>query len=272
MPARPIGTVFLVGAGPGDPELLTLKGKRCIEAADVILFDELANHELLEFAAAEAQLIYVGKKAGNHCADQREIEALLIQHARQGKSVVRLKGGDPFVFGRGGEEAQALKAAGISFEVVPGISAAIAAPAYAGIPVTHRGCASSFAVVSGHNVSDRAVNWPGLVESIDTLVILMGLDNLAVIMERLLENGCEPDRPVGLIRSGTRSQQVVVTGTVGTIALLASQANLRSPVTIVVGVVNRLAAELDWFPCTVKPVSSNRGTALGTAALDCVPL
>ena len=272
MTAHGLGKVFLVGAGPGDPELLTLKGKRCLEAADVILFDELANHELLEFAGAEAQLIYVGKKPGKRCADQREIEALLIQHARQGKHVVRLKGGDPFVFGRGGEEAQALKAAGIPFEVVPGISAAIAVPAYAGIPVTHRGCAASFAVVTGHNVSDSTVNWSGLVHSVDTLVILMGLSNLAAIMNRLLENGCEPERPVGLIQSGTHSQQVVVTGTVGTIAMLSSQVKLRSPVTIVVGAVARLAAEIDWFPILAGPVSSNLELAVGMTELESLPV
>jgi uroporphyrinogen III methyltransferase/synthase len=272
MTTHPLGKVFLVGAGPGDPELLTIKGKRCLEAAEVILFDELANHELLELAGPEAQLIYVGKKPGKRCADQREIEALLIQHARQGKHVVRLKGGDPFVFGRGGEEAQALKAAGIPFEVVPGISAALAVPAYAGIPVTHRGCASSFAVVTGHDVSDSAVNWSGLAHSVDTLVILMGLNNLAAIMDRLMENGCEPERPVGLIQSGTRSQQVVVTGTVGTIAVLSSQAKLRSPVTIVVGAVARLAAELDWSPMLAGPVSSERELAGGMSELELLPV
>lgn len=264
MTAHGLGKVFLVGAGPGDPELLTLKGKRCLEAAEVILFDELANHELLEFAAADAQLIYVGKKPGNHCADQRKIEALLIQHARQGKYVVRLKGGDPFVFGRGGEEAQALNMAGIPFEVVPGISAALAVPAYAGIPVTHRGCAASFAVVTGHDVSDSAVNWSGLMRSVDTLVILMGFGNLELIMNRLIGSGCEVERPVALIQSGTRSRQVVVSGTVGTIGVLASQAKLRSPVTIVVGQVARLAAQLDWFQIA-SPVSSNRGVAAGMA-------
>ena len=268
MTAHPLGKVFLVGAGPGDPELLTIKGKKCLEAAEVILFDELANHELLDFAGTQAQLIYVGKKPGKRCADQREIEALLIQHARQGKHVVRLKGGDPFVFGRGGEEAQALKAAGIPFEVVPGISAAIAVPAYAGIPVTHRGRAASFAVVTGHNVSDSAINWSGLVHSIDTLVILMGLSNLAAIMDRLLESGCEPERPVGLIRCGTRSQQVVVTGTVATIGVLARQAELRSPVTIVVGAVARLAAELDWCPISANPVSGDRESTLAMTEIE----
>ncbi|MBI1996250.1 MAG: uroporphyrinogen-III C-methyltransferase, partial [Deltaproteobacteria bacterium] len=149
MTANIPGRVVLVGAGPGDPELLTLKGKRCLEAADVIFYDQLVNGELLEFAHAEAELIYVGKRAGKHCVKQRDIEALLIQKAREGKIVVRLKGGDPFVFGRGGEEAEALGAAGIPYEIVPGISSAIAAPAYAGIPVTHRSCASSVAIVTG---------------------------------------------------------------------------------------------------------------------------
>lgn len=253
MTANPIGKVYLVGAGPGEPELLTLKGKRCLETADVILFDELANHELLEFTDANAELVYVGKKPGKYCTDQRAIEALLISHARQGKTVVRLKGGDPFVFGRGGEEALALSAAGVPFEIVPGISSALAAPAYAGIPVTHRGQAASFAVVTGHNASKAAVDWAGLVRAVDTLVILMGLGNLAGIMDRLLEGGCEPERPVALIHSGTRRSQRVVTGTVNTIVVLASQADLRSPVTIVVGAVVDLAERLDWFHSIASP-------------------
>ncbi|HYA31024.1 MAG TPA: uroporphyrinogen-III C-methyltransferase, partial [Acidobacteriota bacterium] len=197
------GKVYLVGAGPGDPDLITLKGKRCLEAADVILFDELANRELLAFAARDAELIYVGKKPGERCVDQRAIETLMIRHARRGKSVVRLKGGDPFVFGRGGEEAQALRAAAIPFEIVPGISSAIAAPAYAGIPLSHRSCASSFAVVTGHKTGDRKVNWGELAHSVDTLVILMGLHNLRAIMDELLAGGCDPKRPVALIQSGT---------------------------------------------------------------------
>jgi uroporphyrinogen III methyltransferase/synthase len=264
--ARP-GKVYLVGAGPGDPELLTLKGKRCLETADVILFDELANHDLLEFADANAESIDVGKTPGKHCTGQREIEALLISHARQGKTVVRLKGGDPFVFGRGGEEALALRAAGIPYEVVPGISSAIAVPAYAGIPVTHRGRASSFAVVSGHNASRASVDWAGLVRAADTLVILMGLGNLAVIMDRLLEGRCEPERPVALIQSGTRGRQQVVAGTVGTIAGLARQANLTSPATIVVGVVVRLAEQLDWFPSIASPAVGDPNLASGPLEL-----
>ena len=252
MTATVLGKVYLVGAGPGDAELITLKGKRCLEAADVILFDELANSELLEFAASDAELIYVGKKPGKHCADQREIEALLIRHARQGKRVVRLKGGDPFVFGRGGEEALALRAAGIAFEIVPGISSAIAAPAYAGILLTHRSCASSFAVVTGHKAGRDKVRWGELARSVDTLVILMGLHNLDAIMDELRVGGCEPERPVALIQSGTTNRQRVLRATVRTIGALAAAANFQSPALIVVGEVVKFSEKLGWFEPSVS--------------------
>jgi len=260
MTATTVGKVYLVGAGPGDPELITLKGKRCLESADVILFDELANHELLEFTDANAELIYVGKKPGKHCADQREIEALLIRHARLGRTVVRLKGGDPFVFGRGGEEALALHAAGIAFEVVPGISSAIAAPAYAGIPVTHRSLASSFAVVTGHKASGDEVKWGDLARSVDTLVILMGLQNLGLIMSRLLEDGCPHDRPVALIEAGTLPQQNAAFGTVDTIAAMGRRENFCSPTLIVVGEVVKLARDLAWFQKTRVGITARRNS------------
>ena len=247
MTASAMGKVFLVGAGPGDPELITVKGKRCLEAAEAILFDELANHALLEFATSDSELIYVGKKPGKHCADQREIEALLIKRACQGRMVVRLKGGDPFVFGRGGEEALALHAAGIPFEIVPGISSAIAAPAYAGIPVTHRSLASSFAVVTGHKASGDEVKWGDLARSVDTLVILMGLQNLGLIMRRLLADGCPHDRAVALIEAGTQLHQKIATGTVDTIAAIGRRENFCSPTLIVVGKVVKLARDLAWF-------------------------
>ncbi len=260
-----VGKVFLVGAGPGDPELITLKGKRCLEAADVILFDELANRELLNFASAATELIYVGKKSGQHCADQREIEALLIRHARQGKTVVRLKGGDPFVFGRGAEEALALREAAIPFEVVPGISSALAVPAYAGIPVTHRSVASSFAVVTGHKVSGEGMmKWRELAGSVDTLVILMGLHNINDIMTLLIAAGCEPERPAALIQSGTKADQRVLCGTAATIGALAEKADFRSPAVIVVGQAVRLSERLGWFdpamdetPWLEQPCDSN---------------
>jgi len=251
MTATAIGKVYLVGAGPGDPELLTLKGKRCLETADAILFDELVNHELLEFAQSDSELIYVGKKPGKHCADQRAIEALLIERVRQSKLVVRLKGGDPFVFGRGGEEALALHAAGIPFEIVPGISSAIAAPAYAGIPVTHRSLASSFAVVTGHKASGDGIKWGELAGSVDTLVIVMGLHNLDGIMNELVAGGCEPERPVALIQSGTRIGQRVLSASVQTIAALAATANFQSPALIIVGEVVRLSTKLSWFAASV---------------------
>src|SRR5262249_19363330 len=240
------GKVYLVGAGPGDPELLTLKGKNCLEQAEVILYDRLASVELLEYAAPSAELIYVGKQAGKHCANQREIEELLVRKAREGKLVVRLKGGDPFVFGRGGEEEAALKRAGIPYEVVPGVSSAIAAPAYAGIPVTHRSFASSVAIVTGHETSKGSdqVKWSELMRSVDTLVILMGPHNLREIMNRLLEGGCEPQRPVALIHAATQPSQKSLFGTVQTIAGLADRAKFDSPTVIVVGEVVRLGWEL----------------------------
>ena len=246
--ATQLGKVYLVGAGPGDPDLLTLKGKKYLEKADVILYDRLVGEELLDFAAEGAELIYVGKRPGSQCASQTTIEELLIRRARQGKRVVRLKGGDPFVFGRGGEEAEALKRAGIPYEIVPGVSSAIAVPAYAGIPLTHRACASSVAIVTGHKTSwGNSVRWGQLVQSVDTLVILMGLHNLREIMNRLLEKGCEPQRPVALIQSGTRPSQKSVVGTVETIADLAEGENFQSPTVVVVGEVVKLGRELHWF-------------------------
>ena len=253
MAAR-LGKVYLVGAGPGDPDLLTVKGKNCLEQAEVILYDRLVSVELLEHAVQSAELIYVGKQAGRHCANQREIEELLVRKAREGKRVVRLKGGDPFVFGRGGEEAAALKRAGVPYEIVPGVSSAIAAPAYAGIPITHRSCASSVAFVTGHEASNSSsqVKWSELTRSVDTLVILMGLHNLKQIMNRLLESGCEPQRPVALIHAATRPAQKSLLGTVQTIADLADQAKFQSPTVIVVGEVVRLGRELHWFSETVN--------------------
>jgi uroporphyrin-III C-methyltransferase len=251
--ATRLGKVYLVGAGPGDPDLLTLRGKNCLEQAEVVLYDRLVSAELLEHAVQSAELIYVGKQAGKHRANQREIERLLLRKAREGKMVVRLKGGDPFVFGRGGEEAVALKRAGVPYEIVPGVSSAIAAPAYAGIPVTHRSCASSVAIVTGHMTSkdNGQVKWSELARNVDTLVIVMGLHNLREIMHRLLESGCEPQRPVALIHAATLPSQKSVLGTVQTIADLADQAKLQSPTVIVVGEVVRLGRELHWFSETV---------------------
>ncbi len=250
--ATRVGKVFLVGGGPGDVELLTLKGKRCLEAADVILYDELVNTALLAYARTSCELRYVGKRAGARCAEQGAIEAQLIDLARQGKNVVRLKGGDPFVFGRGGEEAQALRNAGIAFEIVPGVSAAVAVPAYAGIPLTHRCCASSVVLVTGHKAVGGEINWGMLAQCADTLVIFMGLHNLRAIMGALLDGGCEPERPVALIQQGTLTSQKTAIGTVGTIVALASELGFPSPTLIVVGNVVRLARELTWFEQAIE--------------------
>lgn len=235
------GKVYLVGAGPGDPGLLTLKGKRCLEEAQVILYDRLVNAEILDFASPDAELIYCGKESDHHCLPQRDIEAIMMDRARQGKIVIRLKGGDPFVFGRGGEEAEALERAGIPFEVVPGVSSATAVPAYAGIPLTHRDCASSVAIVTGHKscTGGGEVRWPALARAVDTLVILMGLGNLRENMSRLIEGGCSPARPAALVRWGTYASQQSLVGTVGTIADMVAENNFGPPAVIVIGEVVR---------------------------------
>jgi uroporphyrin-III C-methyltransferase len=242
-----VGKVYLVGAGPGDPGLLTVRGLEVLRIAEVIVYDRLVNPALLEAAPAEAERIFAGKFAGNHSLPQEEIHQLLITHAKRGLVVVRLKGGDPFVFGRGGEEAEALVSAGIPFEIVPGISSALAVPAYAGIPLTHRGMSSSFAVITGHEAckAQGSVNWKRLATSVDTLVILMGLKNLPVIVGELLAHGRSPETPVALIRWGTTEKQETVTGTLADIVDKA--AALRPPVVVVIGEVVSFARELCWF-------------------------
>jgi uroporphyrin-III C-methyltransferase len=238
------GKVFLVGGGPGDADLITIKAIRCLQQADVVLYDRLINRQLLTYAA-QAELIYTGKTAGAHSSQQRDIEQLLIGHARGGKIVVRLKGGDPFVFGRGGEEAQALTRASVPFEIIPGVSSAIAAPAYAGIPVTHRDFASSLAIITGHSL--RKIRWRELLSAVDTIVILMGLHDLDEIMSGLLQSGCDPQKPVALIESGTYPAQRTLNGTVSGINTLARRWKFRSPTVIVIGEVVRLGKELQWF-------------------------
>ena len=242
------GHVWIVGAGPGDPGLLTVAGARALAAADVVLYDALAAPSLLRDVSASAELIYVGKRSGRHQMTQDAINAAVIEHARAGKSVVRLKGGDPFVFGRGSEEALACRAAGVDFTIVPGISSALAAPAYAGIPVTHRGLASNFLVITGNDAGSGAaeVDW-GAAARADTLVILMGVSSLAENAAGLLGVGKPADTPVACIRWGTRADQRVLRGTLSTIASLAAQAKLESPVVTVIGPVAALADELAWF-------------------------
>ncbi|MEW6544158.1 MAG: uroporphyrinogen-III C-methyltransferase [Nitrospirota bacterium] len=247
---RASGKVYLVGAGPGDPKLLTLRGRECLEQADVVLYDYLANPALLDYAPAQAERIYVGRRGRGRYQDQRDINRLMIEKAGQGKVVVRLKGGDPFVFGRGGEEAEAVAAAGVPFEVVPGVTSAVAAPAYAGIPVTHRTLASTVTFVTGHEdpaKGEETLEWPRLASSRGTLVFLMGMKNLPAIVERLLAEGRPGGTPVALIRWGTRTGQRTVVGTLHDIVGRARAAALEPPTVIVVGEVVRLREQLNWF-------------------------
>ncbi len=246
------GKVYLVGAGPGDPELLTLKAVRCLGKADVVVYDRLINTAILEEVPPDAELIFAGKGPGCHTMKQEEINALLITHAQMARTVVRLKGGDPFVFGRGGEEALALQAAGIPFEIVPGISSAIAVPAYAGIPVTHREVSSSFTVVTGHEDPRHAssVNWQALANIGGTLVFLMGVTKLSSITQQLVDNGLLPDTPAAIIQQGTVAQQKIATGSLATIAKLAEREHIQSPAIVVIGAVVNLQANLAWFEAT----------------------
>ena len=251
-PSDKIGTVYLVGAGPGDPELLTLKALRALQDADVILHDRLVPAAVLDFARRDAALICVGKSAGHLGSAQSEINAMLIEHANRGLRVVRLKGGDPFIFGRGGEELQALAAAGINFSVVPGITAALGAAAYAGIPLTHREHAHSVTFVTGHTPGkgegpDNEPNWRALAMPGATAVFYMGLARLDHIVAKLLEHGAPAIRPAGIVAQGTASDQRVVTGTLATISAAAAAANLQAPALFIVGDVVSLHSSLAWF-------------------------
>jgi len=244
------GMVYLVGAGPGDPGLISVKAVACIKKADVIVYDRLLDEGLLGEALPEAERIYVGKTAGEHTKPQDEINRLLVDLAKQGKTVVRLKGGDPFVLGRGGEEAEVLVQNGVPFEVVPGITSAVAVPAYAGIPVTHRGLASSFAVITGHEDPTKdssSINWEKLATGVDTLIFLMGMKNLPHIVDRLSAYGRSPETPVAVIKEGTHPQQETVTGTLKNIVDRVAEHGLTSPAVIVVGDVVSMREKIRWF-------------------------
>lgn len=239
------GRVVLVGAGPGDPELITVKGLRWLGRAEVVVYDQLVSPALLHHAPAGAHRIFAGKSAGRHCLEQAAINSILIHHAEAGRLVIRLKGGDPFVFGRGGEEVLACARAGVTVEVVPGVSAALAVPAAAGIPVTHRGLASSFAVVTGHEDPvgrGSRVDWERLATAVDTLVILMGVATLPHIAGRLLAAGRAADTPAAVIHRGTTEAEETVVGTLADIAERA--AGLPAPAVIVIGEVAALRSEL----------------------------
>jgi uroporphyrinogen III methyltransferase/synthase len=242
--------VYLVGAGPGDPGLITIKGKECIATADVIIYDYLAAPALLSHARKDAQLIYVGKKGGDHTLPQDQINQLIVEKAQQGLTVCRLKGGDPFIFGRGGEEIEELIAAGIDFQVVPGVTSAIAGPAYAGIPLTHRRLTSSVTFVTGHedpNKETSSINWQALASTGGTLVFFMGVKNLPNITGQLLRCGMPPKTPVAIVRWGTTPSQQTVTGNLETIQAVAEAAGIKPPSLIVVGDVVRLRDSMKWF-------------------------
>ncbi len=244
------GKVYLVGAGPGDPGLMTRKGFSCLEQADVVVYDRLLDEQLLKLAPLKAERLYVGKAAGEHTSSQSKINELLVEKAREGKTVVRLKGGDPYVLGRGGEEAEALAANGIPFEVVPGVTSAVAVPAYAGIPLTHRRLASSFAVITGHEAPGKissSINWAKLATAVDTLVFLMGMKNLPEIVSRLIEHGRPPDTPVAVIKEGTRPGQKTVVGSLKDIVPKVKEQRLTPPAVVVVGEVVGLREKLRWF-------------------------
>ena len=244
-PSSTNGIVYIVGGGPGDPGLITVKGLDCLRRADVVLYDRLIAQELLLEVPSQAEMIDVGKEPRRHRRSQEEINALLIEKAREWKIVVRLKGGDPFVFGRGGEECQALAEAGVRYEVVPGVSSAIAVPAYAGIPVTQRGVTTAFTVVAGHTgSSDSTIDWES-ISRIGTIVFLMGVEHLPEIVEKLIASGRKAETPVALIREGTTQNQLVITGTLTDI--VEKTRDIRPPAVLVVGEVVRLHDQLDWF-------------------------
>ncbi len=244
------GIVYLIGAGPGDPGLITVKGRDCLRRAEVVIYDYLANPALLAEAPPQAERIYVGKTRGQHHTPQEQINALLVERAGQGLIVARLKGGDPYVFGRGGEEAEELQAAGVPFEVVPGISAGFAAAAYAGIPLTHRDFTTSLGLITGHENPLKKVSnldWSKLATGVGTLVFYMGMTNLALIAVELMANGRSPQTPVAVIRWGTTFQQQTVTATLNNVVHEVARAGLKPPAVIVVGEVVGLRKKLRWF-------------------------
>jgi uroporphyrinogen III methyltransferase/synthase len=279
------GTVYLVGAGPGDPKLLTIGGKEALEIADVVVYDRLVHPNQLKLAPAGAELVYVGKQADQHTLTQDKINVVLSDRALAGKTVVRLKGGDPFVFGRGGEEAEHLRALNIPFVVIPGITSAISAPAYAGIPVTHRDASSSFAVITGHERSDKSEagtrisglaeerrRWDKIAFAADTLIFLMGVESLSEITSRLLENGRLSSTPVALVRWGTwADKQETVVGDLGTIAETVQKIGFKSPAVTIIGDVVNWRSKLQWWdnrPLFGKSVLVTRAREQSSGLID----
>ncbi len=251
--------MYLVGAGPGDIGLLTVKGLKCLQKAEVVIYDFHLNAQILNYISRDAEFIYAGKRGGHHTMTQDEINAAIVAKAKEGKTVCRLKGGDPFVFGRGGEEAQVLAKEGIRFEVVPGVSSSVAAPAYAGIPLTHRLYSSSFAVIPGYEditKEESSIDWSKLATGVGTLVFLMAVKNIAVLTQKLIENGRHPDTPVAVVRWGTRPDQRTLEGSLKDIADLVREKDIRPPAVMVVGEVVNLRKELKWYE--LKPLFGQR--------------
>ena len=273
------GKVYLIGAGPGDPGLISHKGLECLAQAEVVIYDHLVNQRLLDMATPHSERIYVGKMAGEHAREQAEINQLLVEKAKDGKAVVRLKGGDPFVLGRGGEEAEALRDNHVTFEVVSGVSSAVAVPAYAGIPVTHRGLASSFAVITGHEATSKgssSIAWEKLATGVDTLIFLMGMQNLPIIAAELIAHGRPPNTPVAVIKDGTEPQQKTVVGSLTDIVDKVTEQHLTAPAVIVVGEVVKLRDKLSWFdnrPLFGKRIlvtrARHQASALSKALSEC---
>lgn len=271
-PAPIHGSVVLVGAGPGDPGLLTLKALRALNEADVILHDRLVSADVLELARRDAHHIEVGKEAGRHHATQEDIHALMLEHARAGKRVVRLKGGDPFVFGRGGEELEFLRAHGIAFEVVPGITAALACAAYAGVPLTHREHAQSLRLVTAHcRASLDTLDWRALAQERQTLAVYMGVGELETLRERLLAHGRGPATPFALIENGSRPGQRVVTGTLADLPQRARQHAVRSPALLILGEVAALAGSLHWYGAPPLGAADAQATDQRSAEVRALP-
>jgi uroporphyrin-III C-methyltransferase len=255
------GKVFLVGAGPGDPGLLTLRGAEALRRADVVVYDRLVSGEILDLAPPWAERVYAGKAPGQAAIEQDSINDLLVERAREGRNVVRLKGGDPFVFGRGGEEALACARAEVAFEVVPGVSSAVAAPAFAGIPVTHRGLAASVAIVTASGSGGRAVELHRVATAVDTLVVLMAAGRLADVCSSLIEAGRPADEPAAIVQWATTPKQRVITATLADLPEVAARAGIKAPATLVVGAVVNLSALLRWFEGDGRNEPSREGSS-----------
>ncbi len=259
-----LGKVYLVGAGPGDPGLMTIKGKTLLECADVVVYDALVSAPILDMIGERAQRIHAGKRRGRHSLKQAETTQLLIEQAHEHAVVVRLKGGDPYVFGRGGEEAEDLFKAGIDVEVVPGITSGIAAPAYAGIPLTHRGYSSSVTFVTGHESAGKYrpdVNWSAIAQGSETIVIYMGVHNLPNIIENLSQSGLPVETPIALVRWGTRPDQAELVGTLATIVDQVEATGFEAPAIAVIGAVVQLKEKLEGCKPTVFAVSVNESAS-----------